>query len=76
MPSFTEVLDRYVDLIEGSKILKIHRESLRRLIKKRKLEGKYLKFRGKYLIDREELLKFKETYESRVGPKRKIKRLL
>lgn len=71
MPSFEEVLDSYVDLLGGARILGIHPESLRRLIKSQgKLKGEFVVYRGKYLINREALLRFKSTYESRPGPKR------
>lgn len=76
LPSFTDVLENYVSLLEGAEVLRIHPESLRRLLRQQgKLKGKYIKYHGKYLIEREALLEFKFTYSSKIGRKRIQKKL-
>jgi len=69
----TEPFDNYLDLVEAARILNIHPQSLRRLIKQRKIPA--LIFAGKYLIARDKLEMFKSNYDPRPGRK-PIRRLL
>ena len=65
--------DNYLDLVEAARILRIHPQSLRRLIKQRKVPA--VLFAGKYLIERDKLEMFKANYDPRPGRK-PIRRLL
>ena len=65
--------DNYLDLVEAARELNIHPQSLRRLIKQRKVPA--LIFAGKYLIARDKLEMFKTNYDPRPGRK-PIRRLL
>jgi excisionase family DNA binding protein len=65
--------DNYVDLIEAARELSIHPQSLRRLIKQKKIPAHI--FGGKYLIERDKLEMFKSNYDPRPGRKA-IRRLL
>jgi len=69
----TEPFDNYLDLVEAARELNIHPQSLRRLIKQRKVPA--LIFAGKYLIERDKLEMFKTNYDPRPGRK-PIRRLL
>jgi excisionase family DNA binding protein len=68
-----EPFDNYLDLVEAARILNIHPQSLRRLIKQGKVPARL--FAGKYLIDRFTLDQFKSNYDPRPGRKA-IRRLL
>ena len=59
--------ENYLDLVEAAAVLKIHPQSLRRLIKQDKLQA--IVFAGKYLIERERLQAFKAGYDPRPGRK-------
>ncbi len=65
--------DGYLDLVEAARELQIHPQSLRRLIKQKKLPATM--FAGKYLIERDKLEMFKSNYDPRPGRK-PIRRLL
>ncbi len=65
--------DNYLDLVESARILRIHPQSLRRLIKQKKVPA--ILFAGKYLIERDKLEMFKANYDPRPGRK-PIRRLL
>jgi len=65
--------DNYLDLVEAARILRIHPQSLRRLIKQKKVPA--LLFAGKYLIERDKLEMFQSNYDPRPGRK-PIRRLL
>ena len=65
--------DNYLDLVEAARLLGIHPQSLRRLIKQRKVPA--VLFAGKYLIERDKLEMFKSNYDPRPGRK-PIRRLL
>ncbi len=65
--------DNYLDLVESARILRIHPQSLRRLIKQKKVPA--VLFAGKYLIERDKLEMFKANYDPRPGRK-PIRRLL
>ena len=69
----SEHFDNYIDLVEAARELNIHPQSLRRLIKQRKVPA--LIFAGKYLIARDKLEMFKTNYDTRPGRK-PIRRLL
>jgi excisionase family DNA binding protein len=65
--------DNYLDLVEAARILGIHPQSLRRVIKQKKVPA--LLFAGKYLIERDKLEMFKANYDPRPGRK-PVRRLL
>ena len=65
--------DNYLDLVESARILRIHPQSLRRLIKQKKIPA--VLFAGKYLIERDKLEMFKANYDPRPGRK-PVRRLL
>jgi excisionase family DNA binding protein len=69
----TELFDNYLDLVDAARILGIHPQSLRRLIKQKKVPA--ILFAGKYLIERDKLEMFKANYDSRPGRKA-IRKLL
>ena len=69
----SEPFDNYLDLVEAARELNIHPQSLRRLIKQRKVPA--LIFAGKYHIERDKLEMFKTNYDPRPGRK-PIRRLL
>jgi excisionase family DNA binding protein len=59
--------DNYCDLVEAARILGIHPQSLRRLIKQKKVPA--VLFAGKYLIQRDALNQFKSNYNPKPGRK-------
>jgi excisionase family DNA binding protein len=65
--------ENYLDLVEAARVLGIHPQSLRRLIKQKKVPA--VLFAGKYLIERDKLEIFKSGYDPRPGRK-PIRRLL
>ena len=65
--------DNNLDLVEAARELAIHPQSLRRLIKQKKIPATL--FAGKYLIERDKLEMFKSNYDPRPGRK-PIRRLL
>jgi excisionase family DNA binding protein len=67
------LFDNYLDLVEAARTLGIHPQSLRRLIKQKKVPA--LLFAGKYLIERDKLEMFKANYDPRPGRK-PVRRLL
>ena len=69
----TSPFDNYLDLVEAARILRIHPQSLRRLIKQKKVPA--MLFAGKYLIERDKLEMFKANYDPRPGRK-PLRRLL
>ena len=60
-------LDNYLDLIDAASELCIHPQSLRRLIKQKKVPATL--FAGRYLIERDKLEMFKSNYDPRPGRK-------
>lgn len=60
--------DNWFGIVEAAQELKIHPVSLRRLIKSKAFPG-WIKFSGKYLVQRDTLDKFKLGYDSRPGRK-------
>lgn len=71
--SVSDPFDNFLDLVEASRVLGIHPQSLRRLIKQKKVPATI--FAGKYLIERDKLEMFKSNYDPRPGRK-PIRRLL
>ncbi|MCS7293930.1 MAG: helix-turn-helix domain-containing protein [Dehalococcoidia bacterium] len=69
----SRLFDDYYDLVEAARELDIHPQSLRRLIKQKKIPATM--FAGKYLIERDKLEMFKANYDPRPGRK-PIRRLL
>ena len=70
----TTPFEDYLDLVEAARELNIHHpQSLRRLIKQKKIPATL--FAGKYLIERDKLEMFKSNYDPRPGRK-PIRRLL
>ncbi len=62
-----EPFDNYLDLVEAARLLGIHPQSLRRLIKQKRVPA--VLFAGKYLIERHHLDQFKSSYDPRPGRK-------
>ncbi len=62
-----EPFENYLDLVEAARQLNIHPQSLRRLIKQKKIPA--VLFGGKYLIERDKLEMFKANYDPRPGRK-------
>lgn len=61
------VFEEYVDIIEASRVLSVHPNTVRRLIHEGHLPA--TQFAGKYLIERDKLEMFRATYDSRPGSK-------
>ena len=73
MSELPELEGLYLDLVEAARLLGIHPQSLRRLIKAGKIPASL--YAGKYLIRRDRLEMFKSNYDPRPGRK-PIRRLL
>ena len=71
--SFDSFIEDHLDLVQAAQVLGIHPQSLRRLIKQKKVPATL--FAGKYLIERDKLEMFKSNYDPRPGRK-PIRRLL
>ena len=56
-----EPFDNYLDLVDAARILGIHPQSLRRLIKQKKVPA--VLFAGKYLIQRDKLEMPRQTFD-------------
>ena len=65
------MFENYVDVIEASKILDVHPETVKRLIREGKLAA--TKFGNKWIMDRNWLLVLANTYE---GSRGRVKKLL
>ena len=65
------MLENYVDVIEAAKILDVHPETVKRLIREGKLAA--TKFGNKWIIDYDRLQVFANTYNGRRG---RVRRLL
>ena len=59
------IFENYLDVLEASKILRVHAETVKRLIREGKLPA--TKFGNKWLIDKERLLAFAAVYNRRRG---------
>ena len=64
------MFDNYVDVIEASKILHVHPETVKRLIREGKLTA--TKFGNKWIMQRDLLQVFATTYDGRRGRVRKL----
>ena len=64
------MLENYVDVIEASKILDVHPETVKRLIREGKLTA--TKFGNKWIMDYEQLQVFANTYDGRRGRARRL----
>ncbi len=65
------ILENYVDVIEASKILDVHPETVKRLIREGKLNA--TKFGNKWIMEFDQLRMFATTYDRRSG---RVRRLL
>jgi len=65
--SKADLLDNYVDVKEAGTRLRIHPESVRRLIRQGKLPA--IRFANKWLIERDVLEQFASRYDPRPGQK-------
>ena len=63
------MLENYIDVIEASKILDIHPETVKRLIREGKLTA--TKFGNKWIMERDRLRAFANTYHGGRGTSRK-----
>ena len=59
------MFENYVDVIEASRILGVHPETVKRLIREGKLTA--TKFGNKWIIERDRLQMFANTYDGRRG---------
>jgi len=59
------IFENYLDVLEASKILRVHSETVKRLIREGKLPA--TKFGNKWLIDKERLLVFAAVYNRHRG---------
>ena len=57
------MLESYIDVIEASKILDVHPETVKRLIREGKLTA--TKFGNKWIMELDRLLVFASTYDGR-----------
>ena len=64
------MLENYIDVIEASKVLAVHPETVKRLIREGKLTA--TKFGNKWIMDRDRLQMFANTYDGRRGRMRKL----
>ena len=64
------MLENYVDVIEASKILDVHPETVKRLIREGKLAA--TKFGNKWIMDLNQLRVFAGTYDRRRGRARRL----
>ena len=64
------MLENYIDVIEASKILDVHPETVKRLIREDKLTA--TKFGNKWIMDRDRLQVFANTYDGSCGTPRRL----
>ena len=64
------MLEDYVDVIEAAKILDVHPETVKRLIREGKLTA--TKFGNKWIMEYNRLQVFANTYDKRRGRARKL----
>lgn len=62
-----ELPEKYLDVLEASRVLNIHPESVRRQERQGKLPG--IRFSEKWLIERDMLAQFASHYDPRSGQK-------
>ena len=65
------MFENYIDVIEASKILDVHPETVKRLIREGKLNA--TKFGNKWIMERDRLWAFANTYD---GSRGRVKKLL
>lgn len=65
------MFENYIDVIEASKILAVHPETVKRLIREGKLTA--TKFGNKWIMERSRLQMFATTYD---GGRGRVRRLL
>jgi excisionase family DNA binding protein len=65
------MLENYIDVIEASRILDVHPETVKRLIREGKLTA--TKFGNKWIMENERLQVFANVYDGRRG---RVKKLL
>ena len=64
------MFESYLDVVEASKILEVHPETVKRLIREGKLTA--TKFGNKWIMERDRLQVFDNTYDGRRGRVRKL----
>ena len=64
------MFENYIDVIEASKILDVHPETVKRLIREGKLAA--TKFGNKWIMERDRLKVFANTYDGKRGRTRKL----
>lgn len=64
------MLENYIDVIQASKILDVHPETVKRLIREGKLTA--TKFGNKWIMERGRLRAFTNTYDRRRGRARRL----
>ena len=64
------MLENYVDVIEASRILDVHPETVKRLIREGKLPA--TKFGNKWIVERDRLQAFANTYDGSRGRVRRL----
>ena len=64
------MLENYVDVIEASKILDVHPETVKRLIREGKLTA--TKFGNKWIMEHDRIQMFANTYNGRRGRARRL----
>ena len=64
------MFENYVDVIEASRILDVHPETVKRLIREGKLAA--TKFGNKWIIERDRLRVFANTYDRSRGRARRL----
>jgi len=63
-------IENYLDIHESARLLSIHEESLRRLIRLGSLPAE--KIGGQWFIDKDQLALFATTYDARTGKRKKL----
>ena len=64
------MLENYVDVLEASKILEVHPETVKRLIREGKLPA--TKFGNKWIMELDRLSVFANVYDGRRGRTRRL----
>lgn len=64
------MLENYIDVLEASKILDVHPETVKRLIREGKLTA--TKFGNKWILERDRLRMFANSYDGRRGRARRL----
>ena len=64
------MLENYIDVIEASKILGVHPETVKRLIREGKLTA--TKFGNKWIMERDRIQVFANNYDGNRGRVRKL----